>query len=114
MFLQNTGVDLGAPLLRNGLLGRDLGQIPIDLLRRAHCDQLFKMGAPHSIHAGGADNDNAILPGAGLRRGHRLGTLIQVLVQGVAAVAGQHDIPGHSGALAQLPDKGHTRSVGLL
>ena len=53
-------------------------------------------------------------PGTGLRSGHGLGTLIQVLVQGIAAVAGNNDVTGDAGTLAPFPDEGDACGVGLL
>ena len=74
---------------------------------------IFKVGAAHAVGTAAAHDDDAILTCTGFRRGNGLGALVQVLVQRVAAVAGDHDIAGNAGALAPFADKGNAFGVGL-
>lgn len=71
------------------------------------------MGAAHAVGTAAAHDDDTILTRTGFRRGNGLGALIQVLVQRVAAVAGDHDIAGNAGALAPFADKGNAFGVSL-
>ena len=63
------------------------------------------MGAAHAVGTAAAHDNDTILTRTGFRRGNGLGALVQVLVQRVATVAGDHDIAGNAGALAPFADK---------
>src|SRR5699024_10655089 len=113
VLFQDAGEDLRAPHFGDGLFGRDLRQIGVDLVHRAPDDQFFKVGAAHAVAAGGAHDDDAAVPAAGLGGSHGLGALVQVLVQRVAAVGGDDDVAGDAGALGQAAHELHALKVRL-
>ena len=114
-FHQHPGKDLGLPLIGLGLILRR-GQDSIH-------DDLgifsFPEGAPEhfsavAILAPGGNDDDAAFPAGHFRGGHPLHRLIDVLIQRIAIVAGDHDIGLRRFLLAKGSQKFRTGPMSLI
>ena len=98
---QDAGEDLGLPLVGKGFLrgeGKKTLQQRLGGGSRTH--QLIEGISANTILALSRQDDDAAIPAGGLSGGHSLYRLVDVLVQGITVVAGQHDVRRLRGAAA--------------
>ena len=97
MAREDTGKDLALPLVCDGVLHLDLQDHVLDFLGGSGIlEGLVEALSPVPIVALGHLYDDAVLVAARLCGGHALDGLVDVLVQWISAVGGDHDVRVHT------------------